>query len=69
MKAPNDSGDGERLAAWQLPWINNTMRVVFFQRHAGGVRSAMLTIFTTPKPFRGHIGIIQRNALKSWTIP
>ncbi len=26
----------------------------------------MLTIFSTPKPFRGHIGIIQRNALKSW---
>jgi hypothetical protein len=27
----------------------------------------MLTLFTTPKPFRGHIGVIQRNALKSWT--
>ena len=26
----------------------------------------MLTLFTTAKPFRGHIGIIQRNALKSW---
>ncbi|HEV1995538.1 MAG TPA: hypothetical protein VGR03_14500 [Candidatus Acidoferrum sp.] len=26
----------------------------------------MLTIFTTAKPFRGHIGIIQRNALQSW---
>jgi hypothetical protein len=28
----------------------------------------MLTIFSTPKPFRGHINIIQRNALKSWTL-
>ncbi|MGH9744588.1 MAG: hypothetical protein ACRD59_00585 [Candidatus Acidiferrales bacterium] len=28
----------------------------------------MLTLFTTAKPFRGHIGIIQRNALKSWTL-
>jgi hypothetical protein len=28
----------------------------------------MLTIFTTPKPFRGHISVIQRNALKSWTL-
>ncbi len=28
----------------------------------------MLTIFTTAKPFRGHDGIIQRNALKSWTL-
>ncbi|MGH9682889.1 MAG: hypothetical protein ACRD4S_04670 [Candidatus Acidiferrales bacterium] len=26
----------------------------------------MLTIFSTPKPFQGHIGIIQRNALQSW---
>jgi len=28
----------------------------------------MLTLFTTPKPFQGHINIIQRNALKSWTL-
>ena len=28
----------------------------------------MLTLFSTPKPFRGHIGVIQRNALKSWTL-
>ena len=27
----------------------------------------MLTIFTTPKAFEGHIGIIQRNAIISWT--
>ena len=26
----------------------------------------MLTIFTIPKPFRGHITIIQRNAIQSW---
>ena len=26
----------------------------------------MLTIFSTPKPFRGHIGTIQRNAIQSW---
>lgn len=26
----------------------------------------MITFFTAPKPFRGHIGIIQRNAIKSW---
>src|SRR3989442_6004827 len=26
----------------------------------------MLTIFATAKPFRGHTGIIQRNALQSW---
>jgi hypothetical protein len=26
----------------------------------------MLTIFTVPKPFRGHIGNIQRNAIQSW---
>ena len=28
----------------------------------------MLTIFSTPKPFRGHIDVIQRNALKSWKL-
>jgi hypothetical protein len=28
----------------------------------------MLTIFTTAKPFHGHINVIQRNALKSWTL-
>ncbi len=26
----------------------------------------MLTIFSTPKPFRGHIDVIQRNAIDSW---
>lgn len=26
----------------------------------------MLTLFTTPKPFAGHIDVIQRNALSSW---
>jgi hypothetical protein len=26
----------------------------------------MLTIFATPKPFQGHDGIIQRNAIGSW---
>lgn len=26
----------------------------------------MLTIFSMPKAFRGHIGMIQRNALQSW---
>jgi hypothetical protein len=28
----------------------------------------MLTLFTTAKPFRGHSGVIQRNALQSWTL-
>ncbi|MEQ8463051.1 hypothetical protein [Coleofasciculus sp. E1-EBD-02] len=27
----------------------------------------MLTIFSIPKPFNGHIGIIQRNAIESWS--
>lgn len=26
----------------------------------------MITVFSTPKPFRGHDGVIQRNALESW---
>jgi len=28
----------------------------------------MVTIFTTPKPFKGHSGVIQRNAIKSWAL-
>jgi hypothetical protein len=28
----------------------------------------MITFFTTAKPFRGHAGIIQRNALQSWKL-
>jgi hypothetical protein len=28
----------------------------------------MLTLFSTAKPFRAHIGIIQRNALRSWKL-
>lgn len=28
----------------------------------------MVTLFTIPKPFRGHIGTIQRNAIWSWTL-
>ena len=27
----------------------------------------LLTIFSIPKAFRGHIGVIQRNAIESWT--
>jgi hypothetical protein len=27
----------------------------------------MLTICASPKPFRGHFGVIQRNAIASWT--
>jgi len=28
----------------------------------------MITFFSTPKPFLGHIGIIQRNAVHSWKL-
>ncbi|MGB7291876.1 MAG: hypothetical protein WBD99_06880 [Thermodesulfobacteriota bacterium] len=28
----------------------------------------MITIFSCPKPFRGDINIIQRNAIRSWTL-
>lgn len=27
----------------------------------------MITLFTLPKPFKGHNGLIQRNAIRSWT--
>ena len=28
----------------------------------------MVTIFSIPKAFKGHVGVIQRNAIKSWTL-
>src|ERR1700685_4705635 len=28
---------------------------------------SLFTILAMPKPFRGHIGVIQRNAIISWT--
>lgn len=28
----------------------------------------MITFFAIPKPFKGHIGVIQYNAIKSWTL-
>ena len=28
----------------------------------------MLTLFTLPKPFAGHTGVIQRNAIRSWAL-
>lgn len=28
----------------------------------------MLTLFAVPKPFRGHIAVIQKNAIRSWTL-
>jgi hypothetical protein len=30
--------------------------------------SSLLTLFATPKKFDGHIGVIQRNAICSWTL-
>ena len=34
--------------------------------HTISGKSIMLTIFSIPKPFIGHIGLIQRNAIISW---
>jgi hypothetical protein len=36
---------------------------IFHQSEGAG----LLTIFSIPKAFKGHIGIIQRNAIRSWT--
>lgn len=38
-------------------------------KHLGGEKpETMLTIFSIPKPFVGHIGTIQRNAIQSWSL-
>jgi hypothetical protein len=37
--------------------------------HGSGLtETTMLTFLTSPKPFRGHIGVIQRNAIQSWKL-
>src|SRR5258708_22710014 len=36
------------------------------QRLGAAVDSPLLTIFSAPKAFKGHIGIIQENAIRSW---
>lgn len=33
---------------------------------ATNIESSALVIFTIPKPFHGHVGIIQTNAIRSW---
>jgi hypothetical protein len=33
-----------------------------------GERLFMITIFACPKPFRDHFGVIQTNAIRSWTL-
>ena len=43
-----------------------TSRSRGIRRWRGG--AASLTIFSIPKPFVGHIGLIQRNAITSWTL-
>jgi len=30
--------------------------------------NSMMTLFSCPKPFRGHFGVIQKNAIRSWTL-
>ena len=31
------------------------------------IEAKSITILAMPKPFRGHVGTIQRNAIASWT--
>src|SRR4051812_22418217 len=32
------------------------------------LEDVVITIFGTPKPFHGHADVIQRNAIRSWTL-
>jgi len=41
-------------------------RVQYIRPSARGI--PMITLFTMPKPFEGHLNIIQRNAIKSWRL-
>jgi hypothetical protein len=47
-----------------------TLQVCCLRRkesHSDGSELTMLTIFALPKPFKGHIGSIQRNAISQWS--
>ena len=43
------------------------MKVEASNQLSGKDESPVLTIFSAPKPFRGHVGIIQDNAIRSWS--
>ncbi|HIK33957.1 MAG TPA: glycosyltransferase [Oscillatoriales cyanobacterium M59_W2019_021] len=45
----------------------NLDRTAIFERNMpSNLEAQTLTIFTTTKPFQGHSGMIQRNAIQSW---
>jgi hypothetical protein len=52
-----------------IPWYN-ILDAHGYAKYAvwRAVLIFMLTLFTIPKAFEGHIGVIQRNAIKSWTL-
>ena len=58
------------MSGWEIRegWSGCSRRTETGQRTDFHKCASMLTIFAIPKPFRGHIGMIQRNAIRSWTL-
>ncbi|MDA7979536.1 MAG: hypothetical protein MPJ50_12290 [Pirellulales bacterium] len=51
----------------EVRYQNRSLKIAFTSHfHQTIAVRPMLTLFTCPKPFEGHIGLIQRNALLSW---
>jgi FkbM family methyltransferase len=51
---------------FDLSFSASSVRVNEADKHKS-LNTETLTIFTTTKPFSGHAGVIQRNAIQSWT--
>lgn len=56
---PNAQALLQDIEAWSAKKHKSGEELLQDEPHA-------ITIFTMPKPFRGHTGIIQRNAIRSW---
>ena len=55
------SGEAALLAHTTMPMLDAAAR-------RGSRSQPALTVFSVPKPFVGHLGVIQMNALRSWTL-
>jgi hypothetical protein len=70
QKASNVLSSAKHLSKTAATWRNdlNTMFHSHVSARSFNKRQEGLTIFAIPKPFEGHIRVIQRNAIISWTL-
>lgn len=66
LKSPSPHSNAHALLKDIRSWTNKRQNSK--QELSQKEQAQAITIFTMPKPFKGHINIIQRNAIKSWTL-